>query len=59
MSAPQYLFLPIRPQWALSILDGAKKWELRTKRPSIDAGDVVILLRDLAVARGCRQLHRW
>jgi predicted transcriptional regulator len=27
----------------LAILEGTKKWELRTKRPSIDAGDVVVL----------------
>jgi predicted transcriptional regulator len=43
MSAPQYLFLPIHPRWAIAILEGTKKWELRTKRPSIDAGDVVVL----------------
>jgi predicted transcriptional regulator len=43
LSAPQYLFLPIKPQWAVAILEGTKKWELRTQRPSIDAGDVVVL----------------
>jgi predicted transcriptional regulator len=39
----EYLFLPIQPLWALAILEGKKKWELRTKRPSIDAGDIVVL----------------
>src|SRR5438105_780743 len=41
--APQYLFLPIRPRWALAILEGSKRWELRTRRPSVDSGDVVVL----------------
>ena len=41
--APRYLFLPIHPRWALAILDGSKRWELRTKRPSVETGDVVVL----------------
>jgi predicted transcriptional regulator len=41
--APQYLLLPIDPKWALAILEGSKKWELRTKRPSVDTGDIVVL----------------
>jgi predicted transcriptional regulator len=43
VSDHQYLFLPIHPQWAIAILNGTKKWEIRTKRPSIEAGDVVVL----------------
>jgi predicted transcriptional regulator len=35
--------LPIHPQWAISILTGSKKWELRRRRPSIASGDVVVL----------------
>ena len=40
---PQYLFLPIDPGWAIAILNGAKKWELRSKRPAIKEHDVVVL----------------
>lgn len=43
MSEVQYLFLPINPRWAIAILDRSKRWELRTKRPSIDPGDIVVL----------------
>jgi predicted transcriptional regulator len=43
MAAKQYLFLPIDPEWAIAILRGTKKWELRTKRPAIDRGDVVVV----------------
>src|SRR5262245_56759865 len=43
MPAKQYLFLPLDPEWAIAILRGAKKWELRTKRPAIDRGDVVVM----------------
>ncbi len=43
MVRPRYLFLPIRPEPAIAILQGRKKWELRTKRPAIDSGDVVVL----------------
>jgi predicted transcriptional regulator len=35
--------LPVHPQWAVAILEGSKKWELRRRRPSIDPGDVVVL----------------
>jgi hypothetical protein len=45
ISAPQFLFLPTRPQWAIAILEGTKKWKLRTKRPSIDADVVVVSMR--------------
>src|SRR2546423_13749915 len=43
MPKPRYLFLPLKPEWALAILDGTKKYELRTKRPAIQPGDVVVL----------------
>jgi predicted transcriptional regulator len=43
LSVRQYLFLPIHPQWAVAILTGSKKWELRRRRPSITSGDVVVL----------------
>jgi hypothetical protein len=43
MVRPQYLFLPIHPELAIAILQGRKKWELRTKSPAIDSGDVVVL----------------
>jgi predicted transcriptional regulator len=43
MIRPQYLFLPIHPDMAIAILQGRKKWELRTKKPAIDSGDVVVL----------------
>jgi predicted transcriptional regulator len=41
--ARQYLFLPIHPRFALAILEGSKKWELRAKRPSVDRGDIVVV----------------
>jgi predicted transcriptional regulator len=43
MAAKQYLFLPIEPEWAIAILRSTKKWELRTKRPAIDRGDIVVV----------------
>jgi predicted transcriptional regulator len=43
LSRTRFLFLPIQPQWALAILDGTKKYELRTRRPAIQPGDVVVL----------------
>jgi predicted transcriptional regulator len=43
MAGKQYLFLPIEPEWAIAILRGTKKWELRTKRPAIASGDVVVV----------------
>lgn len=43
MGAKQYLFLPIEPEWAIAILRGTKKWELRMRRPAIDRGDVVVV----------------
>src|SRR5262245_5845590 len=39
----QYLLLPIHPRWAIAILDRTKQWELRTRRPSVDRRDVVVL----------------
>ncbi|HET7372556.1 MAG TPA: hypothetical protein VFJ20_04200, partial [Gemmatimonadaceae bacterium] len=39
----RYLFLPIHPELAIAILQGRKKWELRTRRPAIGSGDVVVL----------------
>jgi predicted transcriptional regulator len=43
MQPPQYLFLPMHPRFALEILEGSKKWELRTKRPAVDRDDIVLL----------------
>jgi predicted transcriptional regulator len=43
MVRPRYLFLPIHSELAIAILQGRKKWELRTRRPAIDSGDVVVL----------------
>src|SRR5207248_5209091 len=43
VSARRYLLLPIHPQWAIAILEGRKKWEIRRRRPSIEACDVVVL----------------
>jgi hypothetical protein len=39
----RYLLLPIHPEHAIAILEGAKKWEFRTRRPSIDTGDVIVM----------------
>jgi predicted transcriptional regulator len=37
------VFLPVDPEWAIAILRGTKKWDLRAKRLAIDSGDVAVL----------------
>jgi predicted transcriptional regulator len=37
------MFLPIDPEWAVAILRGRKKWEIRRRKPSLDVGDLVVL----------------
>jgi predicted transcriptional regulator len=39
----RYLFLPIDPRWALAILERTKKWELRSRRPSVEPRDIVVM----------------
>jgi predicted transcriptional regulator len=55
MPPKKYLFLPIDPEWAIAILRGTKKWELRPKRPAIDHGDVVVVYANapLRAVVGC------